>query len=131
MKITLEQLRGLKACASQVTAFQEAFGDEVEVSEAVCVAHAGTFNWMWAAEMLLPHKARDTFMHNIIPSTAIYCCVIRDLWVEYLADCKHNGSPIMDIIPWADQNMGVQRAKKAHNLNLARAFAAIAVDATP
>ena len=128
MKITLEQLRGLKACASQVTAFEKAFGKEVNVSEAICVAHANTFNWLWAADKLLKKGAGCELSWSTAGDSNRYGAVIETTWAKYVANCLHNGSPIMNILPWADQNAEVLAARTTYHVALARAFAAACPD---
>jgi hypothetical protein len=51
--ITLTQLRNLRACADQQKLFSQLFGESVEITEALCVEHATSFNWSWAAKRLL------------------------------------------------------------------------------
>lgn len=61
MKITLEQLRDAHACLEQRLKFEEFFGQEVEVTPALCEALAEEFDWPWAAKMLLPSVLRKEF----------------------------------------------------------------------
>ena len=49
MEITINQLRKLGACESQVLKFQELFGESVEVTHELCLEHANAFNWCWVA----------------------------------------------------------------------------------
>ena len=47
MRITLQQLRELDAGKRQLLAFEKTFGQEVDLTEEVCVRHADTFHWPW------------------------------------------------------------------------------------
>ena len=61
MKITLAQLKKLRACGAQVALFRKYFGEEVEVTEALCVKHAQEFSWDWAAVNLLSAPALKAY----------------------------------------------------------------------
>ena len=61
MKITLKQLRRLNACEDQVLLFERFFGTGIEVTEALCLAHAQDFDWNWAAYNLLSPSAREAY----------------------------------------------------------------------
>lgn len=60
MKITLQQLVDANACLEQRVKFREFFGQEVEVTSALCQAVSGEFDWIWAAK-LLPSALREEF----------------------------------------------------------------------
>src|SRR3990167_7924408 len=53
MKITAKYLEAVDDCKDQVALFRRHFGEEVEVSEKLCLAHAHEFDWNWAARRLL------------------------------------------------------------------------------
>ncbi|MDR3562068.1 MAG: hypothetical protein P4N59_11620, partial [Negativicutes bacterium] len=55
--ITLGQLRTAGACQNQRKLFEETFGNSVEITEEICLAHANKFCWDWAAKNLLSPKA--------------------------------------------------------------------------
>ncbi len=61
MNITADMLRSKRACAEQVALFEELFGLEVVLTEALCVEHAGKFDWGWAAHYLLKPDARRAY----------------------------------------------------------------------
>ena len=70
--LTISTFAALGACGPQRTKFQKLFGDSVEITEALCVAHAATFNFDWAASHLLSASAR-----------AEYDRVEAAAWAEY------------------------------------------------
>lgn len=51
--ITLDELESEGACEWQLRAFRQAFGESVEVTEKLAVAHCEIFNVWWAARHLL------------------------------------------------------------------------------
>ena len=61
MKITVKLLKAKGACAEQVAIFKTLFPNGVEPTEALCLAHAQTFGWHWAAANLLPAPARKAY----------------------------------------------------------------------
>ena len=72
MKLTLKQLQDAQACAGQVARFQKLFGSEVDVTEELCVEHAGTVAWSWAARFLLTPKQRAAFERATKPTGDAY-----------------------------------------------------------
>ena len=54
--VTARLLKRKDACREQVDLFAATFGPNarVEITEALCVEHAGKFDWGWAAANLLP-----------------------------------------------------------------------------
>ena len=52
MRIELKTLKELGACSEQVELFEKLFGDSVEVTEELCLKHAGDFNWNFARQLL-------------------------------------------------------------------------------
>jgi hypothetical protein len=72
MKITLDQLKKLKACAGQVALFKELFGSGVELTEALVLEHGSQFDLDWLAERL--------FKGDIL---AEYWKARKPIWVEY------------------------------------------------
>ena len=57
MKITKTMLKRKGACPKQLDKFIELFPKGTEVTEALCVEHAQTFDWSWAAGHLLSAPA--------------------------------------------------------------------------
>ncbi len=61
MKITPALLKKHKACPAQSDLFSSLFPNGVKVTESLCVAYAGKFDWDWAAANLLPASARAAY----------------------------------------------------------------------
>ena len=61
MKITVKLLKAKGACAEQVAIFKTLFPNGVEPTEELCLAHAQTFGWDWAAANLLPALASKAY----------------------------------------------------------------------
>ena len=60
MKITAALLQEKDACEIQVRRFEDLFPNGVEITQELCVQHARSFDWNWAAENLLsPDKYAD------------------------------------------------------------------------
>jgi len=72
MIITADMLRLREACADQVVEFKRLFGDQVAVTEALCIEHAQVFYWAWAARNLLPAEARQAYGEAITPAWKAY-----------------------------------------------------------
>ena len=75
-KITLQQLKDVGACASQVCEFKKRFGDSVEVTEDLCLAVFDVFDFDFAARSLLS-----------APALAEYEKVCAPAWAEYEKVC--------------------------------------------
>ena len=54
MKITAAELRAKHACEVQVRQFEALFPNGVEITSELCVQHACSFDWSWAAKNFLP-----------------------------------------------------------------------------
>ena len=93
MRVTVAKLKRLKACDNQVRLFAELFPDGVDVTEALCVAHAGKFNRDWAARYLLPAPLRADYESKRVALVADYESK-RD---ALLADYEAKRAPL-----WAD-----------------------------
>ena len=81
--VTLEQLRSLGACSSQLKKFEEYFGSKFEVTEVLCVAHAHDFDWNWAAYNLLTASALTAYERVRAPARTEYQRVEALAWAEY------------------------------------------------
>lgn len=67
MRISIDTLRAHRACSEQRDLFFKLFGtEEIEVTVALCVKHAGDFDWYWAAEKLLPLEQLEEYDKQII-----------------------------------------------------------------
>jgi hypothetical protein len=62
MKITADLLRSKGACEEQVLLFVELGGDDLELTEELCVRHADKFDWFWAACKLLSTIPRNYYL---------------------------------------------------------------------
>jgi hypothetical protein len=63
-KLTLKTLIAKGACKDQVDLFKAAFGGRVDVTVALCVKHAGQFDWSWAARNLLSEAGRADYVQE-------------------------------------------------------------------
>ena len=52
-KITVDMLRKVAACTSQIQLFEQLFGVGVTPTVALCVEHASKFDWDFAGKFLL------------------------------------------------------------------------------
>ena len=80
MKLTLRQLQDSDACPNEIEIFQELFGDEVEVTEELCVKHASKFDWGWAARALLTKEQRAAFDNVTKPAGDAFILVTEPAW---------------------------------------------------
>jgi len=87
MKITLKQLRRLGACSGQVALFKATFGDEVEITEAVCKEYGGKFDTGWLAEKLFSPELLNEYEVKCAPLYAEYQAKRAPLYAEYQAKC--------------------------------------------
>jgi hypothetical protein len=83
MRITSKLLKRKRACREQVALFEKLFPNGVEVTEAICVAHADKFNFHWAAENLLSAPALAEYERIEAPAWAEYMRSLAAAWDEY------------------------------------------------
>lgn len=94
--LTYKRLRAAGACAGQLALFRKMFGDQVEITEALCVEHAHTFNFFWAADHLLHEpawqayyaarvQARQAYDDAIAPARQAYDAAIAQAEQAYYA----------------------------------------------
>ena len=83
MKITVEQLKKLKACQPQLDLFEKLGLDGVEITEELCVKHAQDFDWDWASERLLCRSALEEYKRVMGLAWEEYERVIGPAWGEY------------------------------------------------
>ena len=81
--LTIQQLHQAGACAEAVETFRAAFGEAVEVTEALAAQHAATFDWDWAARHLLTPPARAEYDRVTAPALAEYDRVTAPALAEY------------------------------------------------
>ena len=83
--LTLAQLKG--TCAQQRALFRKLFGTSVEVTEALAVEHADSFDWTWAANKLLSAPARAEYEKVRAAAWAEYDKVRAAAWARsYIMD---------------------------------------------
>jgi len=71
-RITSSLLRRKGACPAQIRLFIDLGGDDLEITEALCLAHARRFNWTWAAYRLLREEARETYVAGLRQAKSSY-----------------------------------------------------------
>ena len=81
--LTVSTLVALGACIEQRRAFRRTFGVSVRVTEALCVEHASTFNFDWAALHLLSAPARSEYERVRAAARAEYERVEAPALAEY------------------------------------------------
>ena len=76
MKVSANLLVEKCACAEQVKQFRALFGSRlVTVTRRLCVSHAHTFNWDWAASNLLSAPAWKAYNEANAPAFATACAI--------------------------------------------------------
>ena len=95
MKITAALLRAKYACEIQVRQFEALFPNGVEITSDLCVLHADSFDWGWAAKNLLPPDKYADYKAKTVPRYADYEVKVAALFADYrvkvaqiYADCK-------------------------------------------
>ena len=83
MIIKLSELNQKTACPSQIALFKKLFGTEVKVTRALCLKHAGEFDWGWAAEHLLSSPARRAYKKATAPAWKAYKKATAPAWKAY------------------------------------------------
>ena len=83
MKITLKQLLEEGACESDVEFFRVRFGEEVEVTEELCLSVYNKFDWHWASTTFLTAPALAEYDKVKAPALAEYDKVRATAWAEY------------------------------------------------
>ena len=73
-RITVDMLRGVAACASQIQLFEQLFGVGVTPTVALCVEHASKFDWDFASRKFL-----------LAPAWAQYEAAKAQAWAQYKA----------------------------------------------
>ena len=85
MKITAAVLRAKDACETQVRRFEALFPNGVEITSELCVQHAGSFDWSWAAKNLLPPGKYADYKAKHAPLYADYEAKRAPLLADYEA----------------------------------------------
>ncbi len=87
MKLTYEMLQAKGACAVQAHKFRALFPEGVVLTEALCVAHAGEFNFAWAACNLLSATALEAYEKACAPAWEAYEKTRAPAWEAYGKAC--------------------------------------------
>ena len=117
-KITAELLAELGACEDIVKLFRELFPDGVIPTVDLCVKHAATFDWVWAAGNLLQEPFRANYMAAERTRGAAHIETILALIPV------HDGPILPFRVPYDSPLIPIIAAKlAAYNAAQARAFA--------
>ena len=73
-KITVDMLRKVAACTSQIQLFEQLFPEGVTPTVALCVEHASKFDWDFASRKFL-----------LAPALVQYEAAKGQAWVQYEA----------------------------------------------
>ena len=84
MKLKLSKLIELDACTQQVDLFKEMFGDEVNITQKLCLRVFDKFDFKWAAYKLLNKSALAEYEKVQNQALAEYENVKRSARAEYL-----------------------------------------------
>ena len=86
--LSLSDLKTAGACSSQVALFRKLFGTKpVEVTEALCIAHASEFSWGWAAAHFLSAPAWKAYAEAYAPAQKAYNEACASAWKAYAEAC--------------------------------------------
>lgn len=84
--VTLEQLEELGACQEHRERFSDLFPEgHVEVTVELCVRHATTFDWEWAADALLTKDAQELYRTEIGRADREYDDAVEPTLTAYTA----------------------------------------------
>ena len=86
MRVTAELLRAKDACEDQVNMFESLFPEGVEITQELCVKHAGDFDWNWAAKNFLPRRMWPGHAAKHVALWADYMEARAPLWADYAAE---------------------------------------------
>jgi hypothetical protein len=124
-KLTLKTLIAKGACKDQVELFKAAFGGRVDVTVALCVKHAGQFDWSWAARNLLSEAGRTDYDRARAPAWADYERAIVEASADY--DSATVEASIVyhraTAPAWAEYNRAMAVARAGYNRARAPAWA--------
>ena len=85
MKITVDMLRKVAACTSQIQLFEQLFPEGVTPTVAVCVEHASKFDWDFASRKFLLAPALAQYKAATAPAWAQYEAATAPAWAQYEA----------------------------------------------
>ena len=84
-KITVDMLRKVAACTSQVQLFEQLFPEGVTPTVALCVEHASKFDWDFASRKFLLAPALAQYEAATAPAWAQYKAAKAPAWAQYEA----------------------------------------------
>ena len=82
MLITKELLKKHRACKNQINKFDKLFPNGVDATRELCLAHAQTFDFIWARRLLSP-PARKAYNEAPAPAREAYDEAIAPAWKAY------------------------------------------------
>ena len=85
MKITVDMLRKVAACTSQIQLFEQLFPEGVTPTVALCVVHASKFDWDFASRKFLLAPALAQYEAATAPAWAQYKAATAQAWAQYKA----------------------------------------------
>jgi hypothetical protein len=83
MTITVKQLRMMKACDSQVELFKQTFGESVELTRELVLAHASKFDLHWFACDYLKGNKLEAYQKARASALEAYYREIASVWDAY------------------------------------------------
>ena len=84
-KITVDMLRKVAACTSQIQLFEQLFPEGVTPTVALCVEHASKFDWDFASRKFLLAPALAQYEAAKAPAWAQYKAATAPAWAQYEA----------------------------------------------
>ena len=84
-KITVDMLRKVAACTSQIQLFEQLFPEGVTPTVALCVEHASKFDWDFASRKFLLAPALEQYEAASAPALVQYEAAKAQAWAQYEA----------------------------------------------
>jgi len=81
--LTYQTLSDKRACKDQLDAFRALFNESVDITPELCVTHAATFDWSWAADSLLSPAAWAEYKRATAPAWEKYDHATATALAEY------------------------------------------------
>lgn len=85
VKITTTQLEEAGACEEEVNEFRDRFGEEVDVTEELCIQNANAFSWSWAGTYLLTEDAYRVYSTAVDEAQQLHDATTKDTYDAWLA----------------------------------------------
>ena len=124
MKVTLKQLKRLKACKDQYDLFAALGLDGVKITEELCIKHAQDFDWDWAAHNLLRKPHWEAYFLTTEPHREAYDLAVKSSRQAYdLAIKPHREAYDLAVKPHREaRDLAIKPHREALNLARAKAF---------